>query len=113
MTRKDFKMFKMTSLTVLSLSAAVALTAVTVPQMAQAQPSAATAQVKVSDTTDISARRYYRRGYRNDAAGLAFAGIVLGTVGALVANQQRQEYYRQNYYYGGNPYYGGGYYSPY
>ena len=30
---------------------------------------------------------------------------------AVIANQQRRDYYRQNNYYGGNPYYGGNYYG--
>ncbi|MEW6769584.1 MAG: hypothetical protein AB1342_16300 [Pseudomonadota bacterium] len=104
-------MFTKTNLTVLSLSAAIALTVVAVPQMAQAQPAASAVQVKTSDATDISARRYARRYYRNNAAGAAFAGLIIGGIGAAIANQQRQDYYRQNYYYGGNPYYGGRYYG--
>ncbi len=111
MTRKDVTMVKFTSLTALALAAAMALTVTSAPQTAQAQPAASTPQIKVSDTTDISPRRYARRGYRNNAAGLAFMGLALGTVGAVIANQQRQDYYRQNYYYGGNPYYGGRYYG--
>lgn len=117
-------MFRLTSFSALALSAAMAITVAASPQAAQAQPVASVAQVKASDATDISARRYARRGYRNNAAGLAFMGLALGTIGTVIANQQRQEYYRQNYYYGGNPYYGGryygapayygpGYYSPY
>lgn len=80
--------------------------------VAYAQPAASAPQVKkASDTTDISSRRY-RRGHRgNNAAGLAFMGLALGTAGAIIANQQRRDYYRQNYYYGGNPYYGGRYYG--
>ncbi len=63
--------------------------------------------------TDFSARRKVaRRHYRNNnAAGLAFMGMALGTVGAIVAEQRRRDYYRDNYYYGGNPYYGGRYYG--
>lgn len=78
-----------------------------------AQPVASTALVQqASQSTDISARRRYaRRGYRNNAAGLAFMGLALGTVGAVIANQQRRDYYRQNYYYGGDGYYGGRYYG--
>jgi hypothetical protein len=108
---KGRQMFRKTSLTAVALSAAIALTLATPPRMAMAQPAAAAPQVKASDTTDISARRYARRGYRNNAAGLAFMGLALGTAGAIIANQQRREYYRQNYYYGGNPYYGGNYYG--
>lgn len=77
-----------------------------------------------SDATDFSAvrrRRHYRGG---NAAGLAFFGMALGTIGAIAAQQQRNDYYN-NYgygpgYYGGGPYYNGGgpyygrrYYRPY
>ena len=52
-----------------------------------------------SDATDFSARRrYYRRG--GSAAGLAFMGLAIGTMGAIAA--------QQNYGYGYGPYYGGG-----
>lgn len=108
---EDIAMFRMNGFSALALSAAMAITVAAGPQAAQAQPAASVAQVKASDATDISARRYARRGYRNNAAGLAFMGLALGTIGAVIANQQRQEYYRQNYYYGGNPYYGGRYYG--
>lgn len=97
-------------------TAAAFLLAVAAPQAVQAQPIAPVAKsdsVKAgsSDVTDFSSRRY-RRGYRNNnAAGLAFMGLALGTIGAVVASQQRRDYYRQNHYYGGNPYYGGNYYG--
>jgi len=104
-------MFKFTRFSGLALAAVMALPVTAAPQMVQAQPAAATSQASASDTTDISARRYARRGYRNNAAGAAFAGLIIGGIGAAIANQQRQDYYRQNYYYGGNPYYGGRYYG--
>ena len=82
-----------------------------------------------SDATDFSSarrRRHYRRG--GSAAGLAFMGLAIGTIGAIAAQQQRNDYYN-NYgyygygpgYYGGGPYYYGGgpyygrryYYRPY
>jgi hypothetical protein len=78
-----------------------------------------------SDATDFSSarrRRYDRRG--GSAAGLAFMGLAIGTIGAIAAQQQRNDYYN-NYgyygYYGGGPYYYGGgpyygrryYYRPY
>ncbi|HVR57090.1 MAG TPA: hypothetical protein VMT72_09710 [Pseudolabrys sp.] len=76
------------------------------------------ANVGSSDATDISAarrRRHYRGG--GNAAGLAFFGMALGTIGAIAAQQQRNDYYN-NYnggygpgYYGGGPYYEGG--TPY
>jgi hypothetical protein len=69
-----------------------------------------------SDATDFSAarrRRHTRRG--GSAAGLAFMGLAIGAIGAIAAQQQREEYY-ENYgygpgYYGGGPYYGGPYYG--
>lgn len=97
--------------------ATIALLVVTMgePPMATAGPvspaskgvSAATAS---SDATDFSAarrRRHYSR--RGNAAGLAFMGLAIGTIGAIAAQQQRDEYYN-NYGYYGYPqgYYGGG-----
>ncbi len=95
MTLEDIAMFRLTGFSALALAAAMAITVAAGPQAAQAQTAASVAQVKASDATDIS----------------AFMGLALGTIGAVIANQQRQEYYRQNYYYGGNPYYGGRYYG--
>jgi hypothetical protein len=93
--------------------ATIALLAVTMgePPMATAGPvtpaskgvSAATAS---SDATDFSAarrRRHYSRG--GSAAGLAFMGLAIGTIGAIAAQQQRDEYYNNYGYYGGGPYY--------
>ena len=63
-----------------------------------------------SGSTDFSARRRYYRG--GNAAGLAAMGLMMGTVGAIIAEQQRQDYYN-SYGYG---YYGYGppvYYRPY
>ena len=54
--------------------------------------------------TDISARR--RHYHRGNAAGLAFMGMMIGTVGAAIAAQQRRDAYYD--YYG----YGPGYYGP-
>ena len=56
--------------------------------------------------TDISARRRHYR--RNDAAGLAIMGMMIGTVGAAIAAQQRRDAYYDYYGYG----YGPGYYGP-
>ena len=80
-----------------------------------------------SDATDFSSvrrRRYYRGG--GSAAGLAFMGMAIGTIGAIAAQQQRNDYYNSYgygyapgyygggpYYYGGGPYYGRRYYLPY
>jgi hypothetical protein len=68
-----------------------------------------------SDATDFSSarhRRYYRRG--GNAAGLAFMGLAIGAIGAVAAQQRRDDYYDNGYgygsgYYGGGPYYGRGY----
>jgi hypothetical protein len=79
----------------------------------------------LSDATDFSAirrHRHYRRG--GSAAGLAFFGMAIGTIGAIAAQQQREDYYNNYgygpgyygggpYYYGGGPYYGRRYYRPY
>jgi hypothetical protein len=68
--------------------------------------------------TDFSARRrYYRRG---NAAGLAIMGMMIGTIGAIAAQQRRDDYYSYGpgyygyapgYVYGPPAYYGG--YGPY
>lgn len=101
----------------LATATALLLTAVE-PQFAQARsssptPVAAENGPAASSATDISARkRHARRHYRrNNAAGLAFMGMALGTMGAIIADQRRRDYYRDNYYYGGNPYYGRRYYG--
>jgi hypothetical protein len=63
--------------------------------------------VPSSGATDISARRrHYRRG--GNAAGLAIMGMMIGTMGAAIAAQQRRDAYYDYYgYYGPPPaYYG-------
>ena len=80
--------------------------------------SATTASSDATDFSSVRRRRYYRGG--GSAAGLAFMGMAIGTIGAIAAQQQRNDYYN-NYgyygygpgYYGGGPYYygGGPYYS--
>ncbi len=74
------------------------------PPTASAGPAATASKGEAistasSEATDFSAvrRRYYRRG---SAAGLAFMGLAIGTMGAIAA--------QQNYGYGYGPYYGGG-----
>ena len=88
-------------------------------------PKGISANTGSSDVTDISSvrrRRYYRNG--GSAAGLAFMGMAIGTMGAIAAQQQRNDYYNSYgygpgyygggpYYYGGGPYYGRHYYRPY
>lgn len=110
------------------MAAMVAVLLLTIPEPIAAagalRPASdgASATLGVSDATDFSAarrRRYYRR---NNAAGLAFFGMALGTIGAIAAQQQRNDYYNNNYgygygygpgYYGGDPYYGRRYYRRY
>jgi hypothetical protein len=103
----------------LATVAALLLTAAE-PQMAQAKssspaPVAAGNGPVASPATDISARKRHarRRHYRGgNAAGMAFMGMALGTMGAIIAEQQRRDYYRDRYYYGGGyPYYGRHYYG--
>ena len=62
--------------------------------------------VPSSGATDVSARRrHYRRG--GNAAGLAIMGMMIGTMGAAIAAQQRRDAYYDYYGYGPPPaYYG-------
>jgi hypothetical protein len=92
------------------------------------RPHDLSAQAGSSDATDFSSarrRRHVRRG-NNNAAGLAFMGMAIGTIGAIATQQRRNDYYDNGYgygngyapgYYGGgpNPYYGRRYYryNPY
>jgi hypothetical protein len=65
-----------------------------------------------STATDFSARRRHRHYYRNNAAGLAIMGGLIGTIaGTIAAERRRDEYYD---YYGRPGYYGygPGYYAP-
>ena len=84
--------------------------------------SATTASSDATDFSSVRRRRQYRGG--GNAAGLAFMGLAIGTIGAIAAQQQRQDYYNSYgygpgyygggpYYYGGGPYYGRRYYRPY
>jgi hypothetical protein len=105
---------------------AVLVVAMGEPALAIAGPAApastgVSATTASSDATDFSAvrrRRYHRGG---NAAALAIFGMAIGTIGAIAAQQQREDYY-YNYgygpgYYGGGPYpyYGRRhyYYAPY
>lgn len=89
------------------------------PQLAEAgsssrAPVAIESGTAASAATDISARKRHtrRRYHRGNAAGMAFMGMALGTMGAIIAEQQRRDYYRDRYYYGGGyPYYGRHYYG--
>jgi hypothetical protein len=115
---------------VLASIAALVLT-MTEPPLAVAGPvapaSKSGARTASSDATDFSAarrRRHYSRG--SNAAGLAFMGLAVGTIGAIAAQQRRDDYYNNGYYnngygynnsygyapgyYGGGPYQGRRYY---
>jgi len=114
---------------VVMATVAVLVVTMSEPPLAIAGPAApaskgVSATTASSDATDFSAarrRRYYRRG--GSAAGLAFMGLAIGTIGAIAAQQRRDDYYNgygQGYYGGGPYYYGGGpyygrryYYQPY
>jgi len=84
--------------------------------------SATTGSSGATDISSVRRRRYYRNG--GNAAGLAFMGMAIGTMGAIAAQQQRNDYYNSYgygpgyyrggpQYYGGGPYYGRRYYRPY
>jgi hypothetical protein len=113
----------------LAMIAALVLTMAEPPLAAAGQPAPASKGVSAtapSDATDFSSqrrRRVYRRGGGN-AAGLAFMGMAIGTIGAIAAQQRRDDYYNNGYYNngygyapgyygGGDPYYGRRYYRPY
>ena len=58
------------------------------------------------EATDFSSarrRRHYRRG--GNAAGLAFMGLAVGAIGAIAAQQRRNDYYNNGYEYGYAPSY--------
>ena len=120
---------------VMATIAALVVTISEPPAMAgpvASAPTGISASTGTSDVTDISSARR-RRHYRNggNAAGLAFMGMAIGTIGAFAAQQQRNDYYNNGYYnngyynngygsgyygggpYGGGPYYGRRYYRPY
>jgi hypothetical protein len=102
---------------VLAIVAALVLT-MAEPPLAAAGPVSrgVSAIAGSSDATDFSAarrRRHYRNG--SNAAGLAIMGLAIGTIGAVAAQQRRNDYYDNGYgygyapgYYGGGPYYGYG-----
>src|SRR5450759_2659891 len=59
--------------------------------------SATTASSDATDFSSVRRRRYYRGG---SAAGLAFMGMAIGTIGEIAAQQQRNDYYNSYGYYG-------------
>jgi hypothetical protein len=61
-----------------------------------------------ADGAEFGARKRYRARRGNSAAGLAMMGMMAGTIGAVIASQQRRDAYRRVYY--DEPYgYGYGY----
>ena len=104
------KLYSSITRNVLAATAAALLLAGAAPAAlaVPAEPNAKIVKTQTSDATEIAARRhrYYRRG---NAAGAAFMGAVLGTMGAIIAEQQRREYYDR--YYAPYPYGGPYYYS--
>jgi hypothetical protein len=96
-----------TSRTARALLMASAVALVMTSFGAQAAPAAAgrtaaAPQATAAGDSDFSARKRHRRG---NAAGLAMMGMMIGTVGAVIANQQRREAYERAY---AAPYYAGG-----
>jgi hypothetical protein len=96
---------------VVAVVAALAVTLAEPPMAAAASIGPAgngvSATVPSSGATDVSARRrHYHRG--GNAAGLAIMGMMIGTMGAAIAAQQRRDAYYDYYgYYGPPPaYYG-------
>jgi hypothetical protein len=89
----------------LATVAAVTLSSISV-QAASAAPQSPAAPQQAAPATDseFGARKRYRRG---NAAGLAMMGLMVGTVGAVIAAQQRREAYERAY--AAPRYYGGGY----
>jgi hypothetical protein len=134
LTNEGFEMFRRKGLlSSVSRNVAIATTAVLAltiaePSMAKANPVKAvakglTASAPSSGATDFSARRRYHRHYhRGNAAGLAVMGMMIGTIGAAIAAEQRRDaycdyygpgYYAPPAYYGYGPYYGHRYYRYY
>ena len=88
------------------IAAAIALTTAGAPAFAAPKASTSVKPIETSAVnTDISSRRYYRGyRYRNNAAGAAFAGAVIGGIGTYAA---AREYRRSRYYDGGGDLYYG------
>jgi hypothetical protein len=95
------------------------------PQLATAGAGAPSAHgvsaTSPGDATDFSAVRRRRSSRSGNAAGLAFMGMAIGTIGAIAAQRRRDDYYNRynnGYYqhpgyYGGGPIYGRRYYHRY
>ena len=91
--------------------ATIAALAITMsdPPSAVAGPIAAAASSGATDFSSARRVRHHRRG--GSAAGLAFMGLAIGAIGAVAAQQRRNDYYNNGYY--NNGYYNNGYgYAP-
>lgn len=76
---------------------------------AAAQSAGGSQQLAPGDSAEVGARKRTRiRRGNNNAAGLAMMGMMIGTVGGVIASQQRREAYeaRRAYPYGGGYAYG-------
>lgn len=126
MFRRKGLMSTMSRCVTVSTIAVLALT-MAEPSMAatnsfKAVPKGVATSAPSSSATDLSARRRYHRHYRGgNAAGLAVMGMMIGTIGAAIAAEQRRDayydygpgYYGPPAYYGYRPYYGRRYYRYY
>jgi hypothetical protein len=61
-----------------------------------APPSAGKSQLAAAESVEFGARKRIRRGGGN-AAGLAMMGMMIGTIGTMIAAQQRREAYDAAY----------------
>jgi hypothetical protein len=108
------------AITALVLTAVVPPQAVAAPLAPPQKDAAAIAAAPdAAGVIQVRHRRHYRGG---NAAGLAMMGLMFGTIGNIVAQERRREFYERYYapryygyspYYYGAPYYGSPYYDPY
>lgn len=90
-------------------AAAIALTAAGVAPAFAAPTTATSIKPTEASTanTDVSSRRYYRGNrYRNNAAGAALFGAIIGGIATYAAAREYRKARERAYY---NGYYGGGY----
>ena len=87
-------------LALIALASAVALTSIDL-RPAEAAPNVPLPQATTADQ-DVSAARK-RRVARRSAVPLAAFGAIVGTIGAIAAEQRRRDYYERHYY---APHYG-------
>jgi hypothetical protein len=99
----DMTSYRSTRGVLLASIAALIVTTFEVQAAPVARSQAPSPELAAADQTDFGARRRARRGGGN-AAGLAMMGMMVGTIGAVIANQQRREAYERSY--AGYGYYG-------